>query len=243
MEAARGKRLLDEVEEMTLKEVLDSLRLALKPSVRTKRTHVAELDAVAARHYRDTQAATLALTGRSLPLIYKVVSTLVSAPWRYAVLVVDVDGCFDASRLMCADEDDLAHVYVQRAGDDDDDGDGDSQEEEDDEDDNTDADAVRKLVVAAQRFMLYDAVASASRHWWGTIVVGGSGPGSLAGLPVDVVAGRKGWLHIDREAVPPFPPGLTVDEALAQREARQRVVDAAGWTATSPWGGFVFHEG
>ncbi|PFH62973.1 hypothetical protein XA68_10724 [Ophiocordyceps unilateralis] len=233
---------------MSLKEVLDSLRLALPseattPSVRTKPTHIPDLDAVAARHYRDTQAATLALKGRSLPLVYKLVSTLVSAPWRYAVLVVDVDGCFDASGLTCVEDEDLAHVYIQRAAEDvydDDDDDGDDDDDDDDDDDN--ADAVRDLVVAAQRFMLYHAVASASRHWWGTVVVGGSASGGLAGL-VDVVTGWKGWLHVERETVPPFPPGLNLDEALARREARQRAVDAAGWTATSPWGGFIFHQG
>ncbi|RDA94837.1 hypothetical protein CP533_4294 [Ophiocordyceps camponoti-saundersi (nom. inval.)] len=218
---------------MTLKEVLDSLRLALATPSRIKPTHLSELDAIAARHYRDTQSPTLALTGRSLPLIYKIVSTLVSAPWHYAVLVVDVDGSFDATRLtLSCDDDDLAHVYVQRPEDD-----GDEEEEQDD------ADSVRDLVVSAQRFMLYEAPASSSRHWWGTVVVGGGRSGGLAGL-VDVVAGFNGWLHIERQVVvPPYPPNLDLDEALAQREERQRLVDAAAWTASSSWGDFVFSEG
>ncbi|RDA87495.1 hypothetical protein CP532_1631 [Ophiocordyceps camponoti-leonardi (nom. inval.)] len=224
---------------MTLKEVLDSLRHALATPSRIKPTHIPELDAIAARHYRDTQSPTLALTGRSLPLVYKIVSTLVSAPWRYAVLVVDVEGSFDATRLtLSCGDDDLAHVYVQRPDKYDDNYDEEEEEKEEDQD------SVRELVVSAQRFMLYEASASSSRHWWGTVVVGGgSRSGGLAGL-VDVVAGFNGWLRIEREpVVPPYPPGLDLSEALARREERQRLIDASAWTASSSWGDFVFSEG
>ncbi|RCI08566.1 hypothetical protein L249_4773 [Ophiocordyceps polyrhachis-furcata BCC 54312] len=217
---------------MTLKEILDSLRLGLATPSRIKPTHISELDVIAARHYRDTQSPTLTLAGRSLPLIYKIVSTLVSAPWRYAVLVVDVDGSFDATRLtLSCGDDDLAHVYVQRP------------DENDYGDEEDDADSIRELVVSAQRFMLYNASASLSRHWWGTVVVGGgSRSGGLAGL-VDIVAGFNGWLRIEREpVVAPCPPGLDLAEALARREERQRLVDAAAWVASSSWGDFVFSE-
>ena len=68
------------------------------------------------------------------------------------------------------------------------------------------------------------------------MVLGGLGAG-------DLVAGWKGWLRVDREAVRPFPPGISVEEALLQRDARNKAVQAAGWEVSSPWGGFVFHDG
>ncbi|KAM4065956.1 peptidase M43, pregnancy-associated plasma-A [Hirsutella rhossiliensis] len=227
-----GKRVLDEVEETTLDEILNSLRAALPdaaaaaPSRGLKPTHMDELDRVAARHLRDTQAPTLAIAGRSLPLLYKLVATLVSPPHRQAVLVVDADGRFDATRLACHDDDDLRHVYVQQCG-------GAASPEH-----------LRALVADAEAFMLYHAAArpSRSRRWWGTVVVlGGAGAPGLGGG--DVVAGWKGWLRVDRDQVQPFALGVGVDDALAERDARQRAVDAAGWAATSPWGGFVFYDG
>lgn len=78
--------------------------------------------------------------------------------------------------------------------------------------------------------------ASAGREWWGTIVLGGLGAG-------DVVAGWKGWLRVDRESVRGFALGISAEEALEQRERRQDAVEAAGWAATSQWGGFVFRDG
>jgi hypothetical protein len=85
--------------------------------------------------------------------------------------------------------------------------------------------------------MLYGAHrASAGREWWGTVVVGGSG------APGDISASWRGWLRVDRASVGGFAVGLSAEEALDQRAARQEVVDRAGWTASSAWGGFVFFE-
>ncbi|PNY29567.1 Uncharacterized protein TCAP_00518 [Tolypocladium capitatum] len=183
-----------------------------------KVTHMDELDEVAARHFRDTQAAAVSVSGRSLPLLYKLVSSLVAPPHRQTLLVLDLDGRFDATRLTCG-ADDLRHVYVQRPA-------------------RSSPEHLRALVADAEGFMLYDAAAQASRsrQWWGTVVVGGLGAG-------DITAGWNGWLRVDRDQVQAFALGMSADEALAQRDARQEAVDAAGWAATSPWGGFVFHEG
>ena len=75
----------------------------------------------------------------------------------------------------------------------------------------------------------------------GAVVAGGGGGGG--GLPAgDVAAGWKGWLKVEREAVGGFAMGMSVSDARARREERQKVVDKAGWAAESPWGGFVFHE-
>ncbi|ODA83128.1 hypothetical protein RJ55_01638 [Drechmeria coniospora] len=181
-------------------------------------THMDELDKIASLHFRDTQAAAVSISGRNLPLIYKLISSLVSPPLCKTLMVLDLDGRFDATRITCAEEH-LHHVYVQRPA-------------------HSSPETVRTLVADAQGFMLYNAAsqASLSRQWWGTIVIGGLGSAG------DLVAGWKGWLRVDREPVQPFALGISSDEALTQRKARQDAVDAAGWAATSPWGGFVFHE-
>ncbi|KAL8349966.1 hypothetical protein RB598_005346 [Gaeumannomyces tritici] len=125
---------------------------------------------------------------------------------------------------------------------------------------------VREAVAAAEQHMLYGAHGSGGREWWGTFVVGGnsaagvaaaaagSGGGSAAPLPlhgavpsfssssVDVAAGPRGWLRVERAEVGGFGTFSSVEDALRDRERRRRVVDAAGWTATSVWGGFNFHE-
>lgn len=58
----------------------------------------------------------------------------------------------------------------------------------------------------------------------------------------DITTGWKGWLRVDRENVRGFAPGISAEEALDQKRQRQDMVDAAGWVATSQWGGFVFRE-
>ena len=135
-----------------------------------------------------------------------------------AVLVIDIEGRFDVTRLTCPNAD-LHHVYVQTTP-------------------RSSPEVLRNIVSQADDFMLYskDTRISSDREWWGTMVLGGLGAG-------DLVAGWKGWLRVDREAVRPFPPGISVEEALLQRDARNKAVQAAGWEVSSPWGGFVFHDG
>lgn len=81
-----------------------------------------------------------------------------------------------------------------------------------------------------------------SREWWGTIVIGGGSPTTLGSGHTDVTTGWKGWLRVDREEVRGFPLGMSAEEALVDREQRQRAADASGYTATSAWGGFNFRE-
>lgn len=199
-----------------------------------------ELDEVATRHFRETQAPTLGICGRHLPLLYKFVSTIVSPPHQFSLLVIDLDGRFDATRLSCGDTD-ARHVYIHRPSRPSaygtsarEDGSGGDETW----DSSANPDHLRALVAEAANFMLYGAGAapSASRRWWGTVVVGGPGAG-------DIVASWKGWLRISREPVQAFALGLSAEEALERRSARQEAVDAAGWTADSPWGGFLFKEG
>ncbi|KAG5920232.1 hypothetical protein E4U42_006263 [Claviceps africana] len=215
MDATTGSWLLGQIEEATLEEILAQLRSSINPPCRLKQTHIAALDALAATHLRETQSPTVSLCGRPLPLLYKIVSTLVSPPHAKAVFVVDLDGRFDVSCLDC-EGGDLAHVYVQRPS-------------------RGSPEQLRRVVAGAEHFMLYheDARRSRDREWWGTVVVGGLAAG-------DVTAGWKGWLRIERSSVPGFAAGVGVDEVWRQREARERAVEATGWVASSQWGGFEF---
>lgn len=206
--------------------MLHGVRSALDPATTgnvpatgiNKFTHMQELDELAARHFRATQTAAISVSGRHLPLLYTLIDNLVSPPYSHTLLIIDLDGRFDVTRLSCTYEN-LRHVYVQRPA-------------------RSSADHLRALVSEADNFMLYGdgAHASAARPWWGTVVVGGLGAG-------DIVAGWKGWLRIDREPVRSFTLGMSAQEALEQRAQRQDAVDSAGWAATSQWGSFVFREG
>lgn len=184
----------------------------------TKLTHISLLDEIAASHFHTTKVAGIGISGRHLPLLYKLISNLVSPPYLYAVLVIDIEGRFDVTRLTCSPSH-MRHVYVQRPA-------------------RSDPEHTRTLVTEAEGILLYGDVAGASagREWWGTIVVGGLGAG-------DISAGWKGWLRVDREKVRGFGLGISAREALDQKSQRQHAVDAAGWEATSQWGGFIFKEG
>ncbi|QYT00769.1 hypothetical protein H0G86_007840 [Trichoderma simmonsii] len=231
MEAAIGGQLLKAVEEASLEEILDSFRSSLSlektqaigaGTRRVKSTHLDELDHLAGRQFRATQAPTISVSGRSLPLIYKVISTLVSPPHSMTLFVLDLDGRFDATRLTCTD-DDLQHVYVQQPpyG----------------EISGTDVELIRSLIADAEHSLVYDSssAASLSREFWGTIVLGGLGAG-------DLVAGWKGWLHVERDHVAEYSMRVTMEEAFERRSNRQEVVDSAGWVAASPWGKFTFDD-
>lgn len=183
----------------------------------TKSTHISSLDDIAAAHFHTTKAPGISISGRHLPLLYTLISNLISPPHLYAVLVIDVEGRFDATRLTCLTTH-MEHVYIQKPA-------------------RGYVEQVRALAAEAEGILLYGDVArqSAGREWWGTIVVGGLGAG-------DIATGWKGWLRVERENVRGFALGISADEAVSQKEKRQDVVDSAGWAASSQWGGFVFQE-
>ncbi|RYP20191.1 hypothetical protein DL765_002950 [Monosporascus sp. GIB2] len=104
-----GAGLLGEVEEESLEELLATLQTttltaeATSTTARHKLLPIPALRDLAAHYHRTTQSAPpplLSVAGRYLPLLYHLVSTLVAAPHRYAVLVVDPEARFDVTRVV-----------------------------------------------------------------------------------------------------------------------------------------------
>jgi hypothetical protein len=196
------------------------------------------------RHFRATQSAPLALTGRHRELLYVLVATLIRPPHDKAVAIVDFEGRFDPLRLLATrpaqEEDtfttaplktrptvqraDLDHVHILRPA--------------------RGSDThIAACVASMEEYMFYGSHRSRGREWWGTIVIGGGlnprGSASAAASPqVAVTAAWKGWLRVHRAEVPTFGD-MSAEEALADREKRQAAVEEAGWVASSPWGGFL----
>ncbi|KAI0110748.1 hypothetical protein GGR51DRAFT_75207 [Nemania sp. FL0031] len=188
---------------------------------------IPELSALISQYQRATQSAPpplLSVSGRYLPFLYHLISTLISAPHSYTVVIVDTEGKFDATRLVASQSSsqanypatlaDLAHVHLYRPGR--------SQE------------GVKAVLGGVDEFMLYGDHASRGRQWWGTVVIGGAGGGGL------VHAGWKGWLRVEREdvGVGGFAAGVSIEEALQARSSRMHTVEQAGWTASSRWGSY-----
>ncbi|CAN8106068.1 unnamed protein product [Discula destructiva] len=217
------------------------------------------LDTLVARHFRATQSAPLSLAGTHLPLIYKLVATLISAPHNKAVVVIDIDAKFDITRvLQCAPSpssaavaqtasdsttprgepplpaahtaheprvalEDLRHVHVYTPA-------------------RGSPSHIRHVLASAEHYIIYCRHASVAREWWGTIVIGGGSPTALGPGHADVTTGWRSWLRVDRDEIRGFPLGMSAEEALLDRDQRQRAADDSGYTATCAWGSFTFRE-
>ncbi|KAI1345869.1 hypothetical protein F5Y01DRAFT_322533 [Xylaria sp. FL0043] len=246
-----GAKLLGEVEDRSLEELLYSLRKTLTTTTAnpshpqtTPEIPIPDLSAIIARHHRATRSAPsplISVSGRYLPFLYHLLSTLIAPPHNYAVVVVDAEGKFDITRLVTstspspstatapstanppekasypASPADLAHVHIYRPA-------------------RRGREHVDAVLASVQEYMVYGNHSSRGREWWGTVVVGGTGGG-------DVNAGWKGWLRVEREGVAGFTVGMSVEEALRERERRHEVVERAGWVAASPWGAYVWKGG
>lgn len=298
-EAAIGRRMLGEIEETSLDEILSIFRTSLNSTspeqaaqggssptagIQSARgTHVGppgpswskvksypiqDLDRLVAQHFRATQSGPLSLSGRHFPLIYLLVATLIAAPHNKALIIIDVEARFDITRVtQCAPRqavpapagadtaednghtteqqknadqghrhgtnvlpmvaparqvtlDDLEHVYVYRPA-------------------HGSPSHIREVLSAAEHHMIYSKHASIAREWWGSIVIGGGSPVVL-GPEAAVTTGWRGWLRVDREEVRGFDLGMSIEEALLDRDRRQRAVNDAGWTANCVWGGYTF---
>lgn len=236
------------------------------------------LDTLVTKHFRSTQSAPLCLAGSYLPLVYKLVATLISSPQNKAVVIIDIDAKFDITRvLQCAPHppppemgqavpafaspapatthasvhqpphalnvsspgpqqhsvsisceqrvfvEDLKHVHVYRPA-------------------RGSPSYIRQVLTSAEHFIVYSRHASVGREWWGTIIIGGGNPATSGPGHADVTTGWKGWLRVDRDEVRGFPIGMSAEEALQDRDQRQRAADASGYTASSAWGTFSFQE-
>ncbi|KAG7286804.1 hypothetical protein NEMBOFW57_009121 [Staphylotrichum longicolle] len=194
-----------------------------------------EIEETTLDEFRATQSAPLALTGRHRELLYVLIATLVSPPHSKAVAVVDFEDCLDPLQLLTTapfeqsttvQRADLDHVHILRPA-------------------RGTSTHIAHCVASIEKHMLYGYHQSRSREWWGTIVIGGglNPAGSVAAsAQAAVTADWKGWLRVDRAEVSSFWD-TSAEEALAERDKRQAAVEAAGWVATSPWGGFTICKG
>jgi len=109
--------------------------------------------------------------------------------------------------LNCTMED-LKHVHIFRPG----------------------RDAVTATLESIEPYLLYGSHFSQGRDLVATIVNGGNGG--------DITVGWKGWLRVESEKdeVMRFGMGMSVEEALRERVARQNVVDEKGWIGLSERG-------
>ncbi|KAK7942654.1 uncharacterized protein PG986_011767 [Apiospora aurea] len=260
-----GARILDEVEEESLEQLINHFRSSTLPGTTPNHPQslnppipIPSLATLIARHHQVSQTfppPLLSLSGRYLPFLYHLVSTLIAAPHNYAVTIVDADHRFDVTRLVSdsstaptapapgppntaapkpypATKSDLKHLYVYRPA------------------RSAEQAQVQASLAAAREYMLYAPHASQNRAWWGSVVVvGTTGTGGGGGggekqrqkrLVADVVASWKGWLHVQRQEVPGFGVGMSVEEALGERERRAELVRDRGWEARAREGAYAW---
>ncbi|KAI0120964.1 hypothetical protein BJ170DRAFT_688383 [Xylariales sp. AK1849] len=251
-----GARILGEIEEESLEELITAFRTSILPHPPNHPSHppflpsipIPRLTTLIAKHHHAIQSAPpplLSLSGRYLPFLYHLVSTLIAVPHCYAIVIIDCDWKFDVTRLVNssttnrtkdtgqpgavggeespksdypAQVPDLKHVYIYRPA-------------------RSSPPAQQQTaasVAHAQSHLLYGAHASRDRVWWGTIVVGGRGG--------HVNAGWKGWMDVQRREVAGFGVGLSVEEALLERQKREESVRGRGWEARCRWGTYSFGE-
>jgi len=150
----------------------------------------------------------LEITGlEGLELLYQIVSTTVSSPRNGTIVVVDADGTFDVTRLRCEMED-LKHVHIYRPL----------------------KGQVKATLGQVNSYLLSGEHASMGRDCLGIIVNGAQGG--------DIMLWWRGWLRVESESedVPRFGMGVSVEEAMREREQRQLAVENKGWRAVSEWG-------
>lgn len=90
--------------------------------------------------------------------------------------------------------------------------------------------------------MVYGEHQSKERVWRGVFVLGGNvvGKGVAGGEVMTVTTGWRGWLRVDKEEVPGFLAGTSVEEAWRDREVRDKAVRSKGWKGVCDEGEFVF---
>ncbi|KAL2260248.1 hypothetical protein VTK26DRAFT_5830 [Humicola hyalothermophila] len=213
--ASAGSRVLGEIEETNLDEVLKSFRATFAapatnpndginvgntpaPTTRPRDFGIGPLNDLIAQHPRATWSAPLAVTGRYHELLYILVATLITPPHNKTVAIVDFEGRFDPLCLLTTipfsqntpSPATAATVKPRRVH-------------------PTDLDHVHILrpprdesnngnthladcLASMEKHMLYGTHRSRDREWWGTVVIGGSG---AAGRGGGGGGGRDGRSH------------------------------------------------
>lgn len=136
-----------------------------------------------------------------------------SPPREGTIVIVDADGGFDVTRLRCEFED-LKHVHIYRPL----------------------RGHVKETLMQIEDYLLSEEHVSTGRECVGVVVNGAQGG--------DVTVGWKGWLRVEseRDDVPPFGMGISVEEAIREREQRQLAIESKGWRAVSEWGEYRWIE-
>ncbi|KAK8017924.1 hypothetical protein PG991_007114 [Apiospora marii] len=253
-----GARILEEVEEESLEQLINHFRVSTLSGTTPTHPHslnpsipFPSLANVIARHHQVSQTfppPLLSLSGRYLPFLYHLISTLIAAPHNYTITIVDADHRFDVTRLLSdspppstrdppdaarpnpypATKNDLKHVYVYRPA------------------RSANQSQVQASLAAAREYMLYAPHASRARAWWGSVVVGGAAGGF--GAAVDGRGGeaggrRRGELEGLRQEVAGFGVGISVEEALEDRERRAALVRNRRWEARAREGTYAWGHG
>jgi hypothetical protein len=146
-------------------------------------------------------------------LLYQIVSIAVSPPRKGAIVVIDADGGFDVTRLRCEVED-MKHVHVYRPLE----------------------GHVKETLEQVEGHLMGGEHGSMGKECVGIVVNGAQGG--------NVMVGWRGWLRVESERndVPRFGMGISVEEAMREREQRQLAVESKGWRAVSEWGEYRWNE-
>lgn len=146
-------------------------------------------------------------------LLYQIVSIAVSPPRNGAIVVVDADGGFDVTRLSCEVQN-FQHVHVYRPL----------------------KGHVNETLEQVEGNLVGGEHASMERECVGIVVNGAQGG--------DIMVGWRGWLRAgsERDDVPRFGIGISMEEAMREREQRQLAVESKGWRAVSEWGEYKWNE-
>ncbi|KAL2071308.1 hypothetical protein VTL71DRAFT_12543 [Oculimacula yallundae] len=210
-----GARLLREIaaEEGSLEDLLKDLRAASIPN--SPRTGIEALDSLWKTH-----GGKLSITGRTLPLLHHILTHLISpSHLNGTIALVDLTGRFSPSHLLtssppsstCLQRSDLQHIHVFRPT----------------------KSNLKATIDSVETYMLYGDHKSHGKEWLGVIVSGGVGG--------DINLGWRGWLRVERENVPAFGEGVSVEEVWGERGRRGDVVSERGWRAEDENGdGFVW---
>lgn len=197
-------------------------------------TNISSLDAIIR-----VRRACLSCTGRSLPLLYYLLASLLSAHEHHGLVVLlDIAGRFEPRGLLALGGvtiEDLKYLHVIR----------------------TTTEALNEVLSGIPKYLAFLATersqGEASRVFMGTVIDGYDGLagslGSLGGMAkVIAIMGRKGWVTVvgDGDGVHAgiYDGGLSAEEAVIHRGAQGTIMpgihDRQTWVCVSDLGSMRF---